>query len=175
MLVPKRELYGSRGNTSRRRDTSAPTAFFSDRPFSAVGSSPDLEEAILPVLKRVLCLAVLERPYTSGQRTPRPMANSLELGRLQARRQSRELDGFPRPHRNLLHPLEAARRQPRRCRPPHLCKNLIVKSKEYRGSIVISCDGMSALFKTHESSTFVVMLKNTCAFHMYLEPCTICA
>ena len=38
-------------------------------------------------------------------------------------------------------------------------KNLIVKSKEYRGSIVILCDGMSALFKTHESSTFVVKLK----------------
>ena len=55
------------------------------------------------------------------------------------------------------------------------CKNLIVKSKEYRGSIVILCDGMSALFKTQESSTFVVKLKNTCAFHMHLEPCTICA
>ena len=39
------------------------------------------------------------------------------------------------------------------------CKNLIVKSKEYRGSIVILCDGMSALFKTHESSTFVAKLK----------------
>ena len=55
------------------------------------------------------------------------------------------------------------------------CKNVIVKSKEYRGSIVILCDGMSALFKTHESSTFVAKLKNTCAFHMHLEPCTICA
>ena len=55
------------------------------------------------------------------------------------------------------------------------CKNFIVKSKEYRGSIVILCDGMSALFKTHESSTFVVKLKNTFAFHMHLEPCTICA
>ena len=39
------------------------------------------------------------------------------------------------------------------------CKNLIVKSKEYRGSIVILCDGMSALFKTHESSTFAAKLK----------------
>ena len=57
----------------------------------------------------------------------------------------------------------------------HAGKNLIVKSREYRGSIVISCDGMSALFKTHESSTFVVKLKNTCACHMHLEPCTICA
>ena len=35
-----------------------------------------------------------------------------------------------------------------------MCKNLIVKSKEYRGSIVISCDDVFTLFKTHESPTF---------------------
>ena len=35
-----------------------------------------------------------------------------------------------------------------------LSKNLIVKFKEYRGSIVISCDDVFTLFKTHDSPTF---------------------
>ena len=59
--------------------------------------------------------------------------------------------------------------------PPALrgpCKNLIVKSKEYRGSIVISCDDVFALFKTHELST-LFKAESTCASLMHLEPCTI--
>ena len=49
------------------------------------------------------------------------------------------------------------------------------RMKRIRGSIVISCDGMNALFKTHESST-LVKAESTCASLMHkLEPCTICA
>ena len=47
--------------------------------------------------------------------------------------------------------------------------------KRIRGSIVILCNDVFALFKTHESPT-LVKAESTCASLMHkLEPCTICA
>ena len=55
-----------------------------------------------------------------------------------------------------------------------ICKNLIVKSKEYRGSIVISWM-MFSLFSIRTNRQHSVKAESTCASQVHLEPCTICA